>query len=581
MRRPGWPKAVIALILLFCCSMLFAEPLLAADVGTNQPVEMEGGESAEAPPAATAEEMQQAEMEALAGLIGMVVGLIVSLILLYKLIVWIYRLVVPKKSAAHLPSADPVGAAATAPANVAAKANSKTPNQCNVVSVSRGQRKLWRFGISGKGRSNLMQEFTELPEENLPVKVVGKGWGDLLNPRLNIAWLASDKVFLRVADFPVCDHEELLSMIELQLDQLSPLPVTQIVWTYEALPSVDGEMQTIVLAIASRGEVERHLGQLEQTGYMADRLELPELHQLLSAHKPDDGVWFLPRTHEDANSLLIAWWYGGTLKNITIANVSEKEQWGAELEDQLAQVAWAGELEGWIKGDPHFHLLADFVTAEEWKPVLEEATGEPVTVDEPLPVQQLAGLAAQKAALGQCSTNLVPVDLLETYRQKFIDSIWMRGIGAVVMMYLFGVLIYFAALEYLKFERNEVNQQVYELSGAYTNALMTKARIEVLQQQIALKYAALESLKAASAELPDGMVMTDFSFSSGRRISLRGTVNAADISKVTDYNVRLKKLEVGGRKLFREVRPHRVRGGGGTSPTMNWDFTADLDSSEI
>ena len=110
---------------------------------------------------------------------------------------------------------------------------------------------------------------------------------------------------------------------------------------------------------------------------------------------------------------------------------------------------------------------------------------------------------------------------------------------------------------------------------------MTKARIEVLQQQIALKYAALESLKAASAELPDGMVMTDFSFSSGRRISLRGTVNAADISKVTDYNVRLKKLEVGGRKLFREVRPHRVRGGGGTSPTMNWDFTADLDSSDI
>ena len=158
----------------------------------------------------------------------------------------------------------------------------------------------------------------------------------------------------------------------------------------------------------------------------------------------------------------------------------------------------------------------------------------------------------QKAALGQCSTNLVPVDLLETYRQKFIDSIWMRGIGAVVMMYLFGVLIYFAALEYLKFERNEINQQVYELSGAYTNALMTKARIEVLQQQIALKYAALESLKAASAELPDGMVMTDFSFSSGRRISLRGTVNAADISKVTDYNVRLKKLEVGGRKLFRK-----------------------------
>lgn len=456
----------------------------------------------------------------------------------------------------------------------------KAPSQCNVVSVSRGQRKLWRFGISGKGRSNLTQEFTELPEENLPVKVVGKSWGDLWNPKLNIAWLASDKVFLRVADFPVCDHEELLSMVELQLDQLSPLPVTQIAWTMEALPSVDGEMQTVVLAIAARGEVERHLGQLEQTGYMADRLELPELHQLLSAHKPDDGVWFLPRANEDANSLLIAWWYGGTLKNITIANVTEKEQWVTELEDQLAQVAWAGELEGWLKGDPHFHLLANTATAEDWKPVLEEATGEPVTVDEPLPIQQLAGLAAQKAALGQTSTNLVPVDVSETYRQKFIDSIWMRAIGAVVMMYLFGVLIYFAALEYLKFERNELNQQVYNLSGAYTNALMTKARIQVLQEQIALKYAALESLRATSEELPDGLVLTDFGFSGGKRITLRGTVNAADITKATEYSSRLNKLEIGGKKLFKSVGAPSM-GGGGNTPNMTWSFTAELDSPKI
>jgi hypothetical protein len=518
-------------------------------------------------------------MELIAGRLGTVMGLIVSLIILFKLFAWIYRLIVPKKPTAAQVPVEPAAASGAMPSPVAK--NAKRPNQCNVVSVRAGQRKLWRFAISGRGKASLTQEFTELPEENLPAKVVGKSWGDLWNPKLNVAWLPSDKVFLRVAEFPASNPEELLSMVELQLEKLSPLPLSQIAWAIEPLPVPAaglGTMLPVVLIIASRFEVEKQLGQLEQTGYLADRLELPELRQLLAAHKPDDGIWFLPRGVEDNASVLIAWWYGGTLKNLTIANLTEPSRWEIELGDQLSQVAWSGELEGWYLGEPHFHLLADIAAADTWKPVLEKVTGEPVTVDEPVGPGALAGLGAQEAATGAKGANLMPPDILERYRQRFIDSIWMRGLGTVVMLYLFGILLYFGALEFFKYQRNDLRGQVHELSGPYTNALLAKARVDVLQEQIALKFAALESLRAISAELPEGMILTSFDFSKGRKITLRGTVANEDISNVSKFHKDLSRLSVDGETLFKNVSPPAM---GGRSGSMSWSFTAELNSAEI
>lgn len=511
-----------------------------------------------------------------ATLLGALLGIVVVILLLVKIIMWF----LPKKSTSaqshELAASTESGKSAS---QLAAK-KVKQPSQCNVVSVLPGQRKLWRFAISGRGKASLVNEFTELPEENLPDKIVGKGWGQLWNPKLNIAWLASDKVFFRVAEFPAGDRDELLSMVELQLEKLSPLPLSQIIWAVEMLPSSrsgDG-MQPVVLIIAVRAEVEKYLGRLENTGYLADRIEVPELQQLLAAHKPDDGVWFLPRGTAENPSLLIAWWYGGTLKNLTIANLTESARWEIELGDQLAQVAWSGELEGWYSGQPHFHLLADTSQAERWKPVLEKVTGEPVTVDEPLTLGELAGLDAKAAAAGVPVANLMPVDIAERYRQRFIDAIWMRGLGTVLMVYAFAVLIYFLGLEWFKVERNKLKVEIHELTGPYNKALMAKARIELLQEQIALKYAALESLRAVSAQLPEGMVLISFDFSKGRKISLRGTVAVEDIANVSRFQKDLSNLKVDGDPLFKNVTPPRISGQSGSQA---WSFSAELNSSEI
>lgn len=545
--------------------------IAAGTTGTNAPpVE---AASTPAAPGGFWDKLAQKEMAEIA---GYVVGGIAALLVLVKIISWL----LPKKSRSLRVDREPSVSSPSGGDNGGNGKKGKRPSSCNVVSVQRGRRKLWRFAISGRGKTNLTQEHTELPEENMPAKIVSKGWNDIWSPRVNLAWLPSDKVFLRVAELPASNHDELLSMVELQLEKLSPLPLTQIVWGIEPLPATGGvgSMQSVVLIIVSRHEVESQLGQLESTGFMADRLELPELQQLLAAHKPDDGIWFLPRENENGASVLIAWWYQGTLKNLTIANLTDPESWADELGDQLSQVAWSGELECWYTGEPHFHLLADTAQTDTWKPVLEKATGEPVTVDEPLVASALASLGAQRIAAGEQGSDLMPADIKDRYRQRWIDGIWMRGLGTAVMVYAFGVLLYFAALEGLKYQRNKLNAEVNKLSGPYHEALLAKARVSVLQEQNALKFAALESLKAVASELPEGVVLKTFNFSKGRQIYIDGTFNDADTQDIIDFNGALQKLAVDGERLFKSVSAPDLRV---TGQTKTWKFNAELNSKEL
>src|SRR5438132_3204596 len=157
-------------------------------------------------------------------------------------------------------------------------------HSCNILHSAHDVRNLWQF--SAGSNIALQRQIAALPTEPLPPKVVAKYWQTLFQPKLNVAWLPADKVFLRVVQIPKSDPAEMQAMLELQLEKLSPLPVAQVVWGFELLPpapvadtmtTLEGEMQTAIVIIVARAQVEEFLGQLETQEYLADRLELPLL----------------------------------------------------------------------------------------------------------------------------------------------------------------------------------------------------------------------------------------------------------------------------------------------------------------
>jgi hypothetical protein len=456
-----------------------------------------------------------------------------------------------------------------------------SPQSCNVLQIGSESRQLWQFSARNK-EVGLIAHRKLMGNEAMPGQAVAKDWRTIFQRKLNIAWLPADQVFLRVVHLPAADANELHSMIELQLEKLSPIPVTQIVWSMEVLPKQSENLQTLVVIITARHLVEEFLGKLEAAGYLADRLEVPCLHQLLATAIEGNGVWVYPTIETGQKLCMVAWWSDRVLKQLQLLHLPEGENRVSLVTDQLTRTAWAGEVEGWINGPSRCHLVADAATAPLWQNALSQWAGDPVSITEPLPEGKLGELSARGAARGETQANLLPPEYAARYQQQLVDRLWMGGLGAVLGVYCLGVMIYFAALQYRKYEWNKMDDQVASISQQYTNAIRLKEQIEVLQNQLHLKYAALDCLKAVSEKLPTDLTLGSFNFQHGQKLLLSGTAPADQTAQITDYNYDLLRYKVEGLEIFTNVSgPKWVnRSGFGGSPTLNWDFTCDLKRRE-
>jgi hypothetical protein len=445
-------------------------------------------------------------------------------------------------------------------------------NSCNVLQLDHGARHLWQFS----GKFNLQKEEAKLANESLSTRLFDKDWQTLLHPRLNVAWLPADKVFLRALQLPMADFAETQSMVDLQLEKLSPLPVAQIVWSYEVRPHPGGEMQTAIVIVVARQVVEEFLGQLEAQEYLADRLELPLVDLLQATEVTDDGVWIYPDTSSAAGPCLIAWWYGGVLQHISLVALPKDEQRGALLQNQLVQIMWAGELEGWMSSPPRFHIVAPGEVAEELRHYMP--ANHAVEIIEPPSGTEIATRTARRAAAEKPRVALLPPEYNARYKQRFVDRLWMRGLGAVVLLYVLGVLIYFGFVQFGSFQLGKIESQISAYGNDYTNTLRLKERVKVLQDQMDLQFAALDCYKAVADKLPPELTLNSMIFDRGRRLTLNGSASKDAVRSLQDFNAGLREITVNNQPLFSKVAPPNITPSPG-GQDMSWHFPSELRRS--
>src|SRR5437762_2360396 len=94
-------------------------------------------------------------------------------------------------------------------------------HSCNVLQIGPQGRRVWQFDTRNGGLA-LNREQVALNGEALPSSLVAKDWRSLWQTKLNVAWLPPEHIFLRVAQFPASQFNETLSMVELQVEKLSP-----------------------------------------------------------------------------------------------------------------------------------------------------------------------------------------------------------------------------------------------------------------------------------------------------------------------------------------------------------------------
>jgi hypothetical protein len=443
----------------------------------------------------------------------------------------------------------------------------------NLLQTSAAGRRFWQLSANGDHFA-VQSEKALLLNDSLPAGAAAKNWQTLFRGKLNIAWLPPDKVFLRAVHLPPSEAAELAQMVELQMEKLSPLPVTHVVWSMHPLPRPTGKpdaLQTVIVIIAARSAVEEFLGKLEAEGFLADRLEAPGLDQLLAVEVREEGVWIVPGAAGEP--ALVAWWYGGTVQNVTLVSLTPSPERGPQLRTQIEQIAWAGELEGWLPGTPKIHLVAGRAEAGFWEPVFKEA-GEVLDIVAPMPEEQLVARATERCA-GNPSTNLLPPEFATRYRQRFVDGLWMRGLFVVLSAYVIGVIIYFGMLYMLKLKFDDVKKDLAGVSVNYTNALKDQAQYQILQDRAELKFAALDCWKAVAENLPESISLNDVYFDRNK-FELSGMVTADDIGDVDKFNETMRQIadpNRSGQNLFSEVSAPTIRAG---PVTAEWHFNCTL-----
>jgi Tfp pilus assembly protein PilN len=453
----------------------------------------------------------------------------------------------------------------------------KRPNSINVLAPGLTTRRLWQFAADN-GKPAL-EASLDLPiEKPAPAKIAGKNWTTLWQPRINVAWLSADQVFLRVVQLPQADASEIGSMLEFQLEKLSPLPVAQIVWSFEMVPSREINNLTAIVIIAARDAVEEKLGIFEAGGYQPDRLELPHIYQLLTEIPDTDGVWVYPWNEGGKEFCIAAWWFTGTLRNLQLIHLPGEGDRAGLLKDQLLKTAWAGELEGWLAFPVRWKVSAPPAATEEWRKVFDGWADSVVEVSEQPAPEVLAEFAARRIVRGEPGANLLPPEFAARYRQQFSDRLWMRGLFTAITIYAIAVLGYFLAVQFLRFRVSSVERKITSISQTYTNTLKLRERVQILQDQVNLKYAALDCLKTASDLLPTEVTLNSLVMGRGQMLELRGTSENA--KAVADYNDAMRNATAAGQPLFKNVSPPNISSGFGPN-TLSWAFNCELNRQEI
>ena len=438
-------------------------------------------------------------------------------------------------------------------------------SSCNLLEPATEGSRLCQFSVSSK-KVKLSGDLRVADLIELPAKAVGKDWRDLLSRKLNIATLPPEKVFLRVVELPECEPDELLPMVEFQIEDLSPLPMAQAVWSAEAVPGSTGTEgnQTVLVMIAERGVVEDRLDELEAVNYLADRVEVPLLRELVPGEPREDGAHIQLVQGADSVLALVSWWFAGRLRDVNSFNLPDTAASRDELVEKINSVALAGEVAGWRPDEPACHLAKRGDVAADWNTALAKCFGR-IREVEPMSEVDLATAAVEFTA-----RTTAPGLMLEDYsarnRQRFQDGLWMQGIKGAVALMLMGLCIFFAYGSWLQGNLEDLNQQVKVQGLQYTNALSLKAKMQTLKKQEALKTAALNAWSEVAIGLPGELKFTQLMFSSdrtlegntSRKLRIVGTADDGKETFIDDYNLVLARMEVKGRegqKLFSSVSP--------------------------
>jgi len=395
-----------------------------------------------------------------------------------------------------------------------------------------------------------------------------------LRQRLNppehqvVTAIGAEETFCHTLQLPTTQPAELQQMLDLQMDQLTPLPLEEVVYDFEPLGTADGRTRVLV-AIARKSAVNERVAALEAVGLPPQRVSVDVValwrtlrsRQLLPA---DDKLNVFVRWAADRADVVLS---------VREQPVVLRTIWlgAADFAEELQRTILAAQVE-----EPQTEVgrLTFAVNAVADREPAEELArrwpgGAEVLVNGAAP--SLATSLCLDAATTERRLNLLPAEWRMRRRTAHRRQIWLRVGIAIAAVYVGALLVLLALTGVRQAHLNRLQTETTALRPDYEQARRLQSELVAMQLQLDTKFSALDVLREVSVVMPENLKLSGYTFRRDDTVTLKGQADSAPA--VYDFISKLEQSE-----LFASVKTVGVRteGAGGLT---KFELLATLKSA--
>lgn len=424
----------------------------------------------------------------------------------------------------------------------------------------------WDFAVAeeGDGLVRVTRESSVTAAADLRAQV---------DPRAQrvVTALACEDVLCRALRLPSSNDDELKQMLDLQIDQLIPVPLEEVVYDFEPLETRDGETLVLV-AIARKSVVDERVTVLEEAGLPPERVVVDALalfralwqRELIPGDERLNTVVLL----EAEVAHVIVYTRGWPLLVRSVFSGADLAMSVATLGEELARTRLAAQAE-W----PDDELGGMTIVTTD--PALHEAATEIANVW-PTEAQFLSNGQVPSMASCLCPShqderrfNLLPDEWRQRRRRARYRRTALRALVAVGVVYLVVLLGLLILHQVRKMHLNSLRAETRRIEPDYLAARRLQSELVAMGKQLDTKYSALDTLREVSLLMPGNLKLTAFVFQRDDKVTLKGQSDSAQA--VYDFISRLEQCP-----LFAGVKTVGVPTAGGLT---KFELVATLKSA--
>ncbi len=358
-------------------------------------------------------------------------------------------------------------------------------------------------------------------------------------------------------------------MLDLQIDNITPLPLEEVVYGFEALAAADGQTRVLV-AIARKAKVNERVEALESAGLQPELVSVDALAMFRALARrnllaQDDRLNVLVILGAVSADVIV---YSSVVP-LTVRSLVLGADGESVLREELQRTfvaAEAGQPERMMGG------VIFLAPGEELKAFAEKVANglsaqSSFLTNGSVPSAALS-LCLQYAAGETAQLNLLPEEWRQKRQTKALRRRLIRGAIAVGIIYVLALAVFLSLLAMKHAHLNRVTKDINARQAAFIAARELQGQLIAMRNQLDTKFSALEVLREITVRMPKDMQLNSFVFKKDLTLSLKGQAPSGAVA--LDFQGRLQQSD-----LFSKVSERSDTVGGLTK----FDLTCTLKTA--